>query len=84
MRRSRHPVCEIFRVSIFVYALAPLMVTECFAQNLIGKKITVIKWDAEFRSDDNKVIGTSELGKNYEVYTAKGNKLFVRERDGYI
>lgn len=56
----------------------------CVAQNLVGKKVTVIKWDAEFRSDDNKVIGKSELGKSYEVYSAKGNKLLVRERDGYI
>jgi tetratricopeptide (TPR) repeat protein len=85
MRRSRPLVCEIFRVSLIVCALAwPVVATECFAQNLIGKKVTVIKWDAEFRSEENKVIGTSELGKNYEVYTAKGNKLFVRERDGYI
>lgn len=85
MPYSRRHRVTIRAVQLLVCALIlSLMSKNGVAQNLVGKKVTVIKWDAEFRSDDNKVIGTSELGKNYEVYSAKGTRLFVRERDGYI
>lgn len=80
----QHRLDVALSLQIILAAFMTLCATDSYAQNLIGKKVTVIKWEAEFRSDNNQVIGTSELGKNYEVYTVKGNKLFVRERDGYI
>ena len=77
-------ICQIHWPVVILLAAVPMTNSEGREDPLVGKKVTVIKWDAEFRSESNKVIGTSELGKNYEVYTVKGNKLYVRECDGYL
>ena len=85
MQRHGEPNGGLHRATVCVGLICGLMTTAAnAAENLIGKKVTVIRWDAEFRADNNKVIGTADLGDTLEVYTVKGNRLFVRERDGFI
>lgn len=48
-----------------------------------GDKVTVIKWDAELKSEKT-VVGTSELGQNYVVSKVNGDWLWIASRKGYL
>jgi len=48
-----------------------------------GDKVTVIKWDAEFKAGSD-VVGTSALGISYEVEKVNGEWLWIASRGGYL
>ncbi len=50
---------------------------------LVGKKVTVISWDARFKIGD-KVISPTELGDTYTVDRVKGDWVGVQGRKGYL
>lgn len=53
------------------------------AQDLTGKRITVIKGGAEFKLAETTK-GTARLGENFDVERIQGEWLFVKKKGGYI
>jgi len=73
------------RILTFLIPLAVLATGDILrAQDIKpGDKVTVIKWDAEFKAG-NDVVGKSELGVNYEVEKVNGEWLWIASKGGYL